>query len=277
MNEHTIHHITAYLDDELQGEERRLFEGHVDVCAECREALEYERALVREIRQSYSVSRAPESLRAQVEQMLQHSRLAWRRRVRLGVTLATAAATVLGLVFLWNFPSAPRTVQAPSSRFAFVAVDVHQRYTRMQLPLEVTSDSPTRISAWFAGKVPFNLKLPNYPETPGQEKPYEIVGARLLLGFEQVYAAYVAYRLHHRPISLLVTSETTAQPSGGEVIPWQGLRFHFDAIDGWKVLTWSDNGLTYALVSDFEERGQASCIVCHPGAQNQRLFQDLQP
>jgi hypothetical protein len=96
-----------------------------------------------------------------------------------------------------------------------------------------------------------------------------------LLGFKQDYAAYVVYRLHHRPISLVVMSNRTAQPEGGEEIFWQGLRFHFEAINGWKVLTWSDNGLTYALVSDFEERGQASCIVCHPGAQNQRLFKGL--
>jgi hypothetical protein len=35
------------------------------------------------------------------------------------------------------------------------------------------------------------------------------------------------------------------------------------------VLTWSDDGLTYALVSDLEERGQASCIVCH---RDKRVF-----
>lgn len=144
-----------------------------------------------------------------------------------------------------------------------------------KLPLEVVSDSPGDISAWFAGKLPFNLKLPNYPETPGQAKLYEVVGARLL-SFEQDDVAYVVYRLHNRLISLLVTSHTTAQPSGGEEILWQGLRFHFEALHGWKVLTWSDNGLTYALVSDFEERGQASCIVCHPGAQSQRMFKGWQ-
>jgi hypothetical protein len=32
--------------------------------------------------------------------------------------------------------------------------------------------------------------------------------------------------------------------------------------------------LTYALVSNLEERGQASCIVCH---QDERVFKGLQP
>lgn len=138
------------------------------------------------------------------------------------------------------------------------------------------SHAPEDVSRWLTGKVPFNVKLPNYPELPGQPKPYELQGARLI-GFRQDYAAYVSYQLRQRPISLLVTSATIAQPTGGEEIDWQGLRFHSDTINGWKVLTWSDKGLTYALGSDFEERGQASCVVCHPGPQDQRMFEGLKP
>jgi hypothetical protein len=178
---------------------------------------------------------------------------------------------VLGLALLWATIRSSPPAFTPASAFALAAVEAHQRYTHGQLPLEIASDLPVEISAWFTGKLPFTLKLPNYPEAPGQPKPYEVVGARLL-GFAQNDVAYIVYRLHNRPISLLVTTQTTAQPSGGEEISWQGLRFHFDAIRGWKVLTWSDNGLTYALVSDFEERGQESCIVCHPGVQHQRVF-----
>jgi hypothetical protein len=156
--------------------------------------------------------------------------------------------------------------------FVTTAVDSHSRYLKGQLPLEVFSDSPAKISDWFSGKLRFNLKLPDYPQQPGEPKPYHIEGARLV-GFEEDYAAYVVYRLNGRPISLLVTSDSFARPSGGEEIPWQGLRFHFHSLAGWKVLTWSDDGLTYALVSDLEERGQASCIVCH---RDERVFKGLQ-
>ena len=78
-----------------------------------------------------------------------------------------------------------------------------------------------------------------------------------------------------RPITLLITSESVAKPSGGEVIPSKGLQFHYNAIDGLKVLTWSDRGLTYALVSDLEERGQKSCIVCHQGTKDQDFMEPL--
>ena len=141
-----------------------------------------------------------------------------------------------------------------------------------QLPLEILSSSPERISAWFAGKLGFNLRLPEYPQGPAEAKPYRVEGARLI-GFENDYAAYVVYRLNGHPISVVVTSDAVAKPSGGEEIPWEGLRFHFQSVAGWKVLTWSDAGLTYALVSNLEERGQASCVVCH---QDERVFRGLQ-
>ncbi len=274
VSDHVIDHITLYLDDELQEEERVAFEAHVHQCPECWARLEEERELVMAIRQAAAPPCAPQYLRARIEAMLGRSSLRdGVRNIRLWLPLAAAAMVIMSVMAWLAMRSGPRSTAQPSA-FARLAVDTHQRYTRGQLPLEITSRSPQEISNWFAGKLPFNLKLPDYPEGPGQSKPYEVVGARLI-GFQQDYAAYVAYRLRQRPISLLVTSETVAQPTGGEEIAWRGLRFHFDAIDGWKVLTWSDNGLTYALVSDFEERGQASCIVCHPGAQDRPMLEGL--
>ncbi len=59
-------------------------------------------------------------------------------------------------------------------------------------------------SNWFTGKVPFLVKLPNYQESSGQEKLYQLEGARLV-GYKNDYAAYVAYQIRTRPISLAVT------------------------------------------------------------------------
>ncbi|HSK63879.1 MAG TPA: hypothetical protein VK893_08565, partial [Pyrinomonadaceae bacterium] len=80
-----------------------------------------------------------------------------------------------------------------------------------------------------------------------------------------------------RPISLVITSELVAKPSGGEEIPAGALKFHYNAIEGLKVLTWSDRGLTYALVSDLEERGRHACIVCHAGAKDRDFIEPLKP
>jgi hypothetical protein len=83
--------------------------------------------------------------------------------------------------------------------------------------------------------------------------------------------------MRRQQISLLVTSSAVVLPSGGEEIASKGMTFHYDSIDGLKVITWSDRGLTYALVSDLEERGQQSCIVCHQGTKDQDFIENLRP
>jgi len=157
-----------------------------------------------------------------------------------------------------------------------MAAETHLRHVRGQLPLEMASENPQDISTWFTGKVNFSVQIPNYQESSGQEKLYTLEGARLVF-FKNEYAAYVAYQMSHRPISLVITSDSEAKPSGGEEIASRGLRFHYNAIDGLKVITWSDRGLTYALVSDLEERGQQSCIVCHQGTKDQDFIEPLKP
>ena len=72
------------------------------------------------------------------------------------------------------------------------------------IPLEIIADQAEQISAWFAGKLPFRLELPNYQDGLGKEKPCDIQGARLV-GYNRGLAAYVLYRMGPQYISLLVT------------------------------------------------------------------------
>jgi hypothetical protein len=141
---------------------------------------------------------------------------------------------------------------------------------------KLKNSHPQQVSGWFANKVNFSVKLPNYQESSGQEKLYKLEGARLT-GYQNDYAAYVAYKMQSRPISLVITSDAVAMPAGGEEIASRGLKFHYDAIQGFKVITWSDRGLTYALVTDLDERGQQSCIVCHQGTRDQDFIEPLKP
>jgi len=157
-----------------------------------------------------------------------------------------------------------------------MAADTHLRHLRGQLPLEIVSAAPQQISSWFENKLSFSVKLPNYQESSGQEKLYELEGARLV-GYKNDYAAYVSYQMRQRPISLVITSSLVAKPAGGQEVAAKGLTFHYDSINGLKVITWSDRGLTYALVSDLEERGQQSCVVCHHGTKDQDAIDSLKP
>jgi anti-sigma factor RsiW len=279
-----------YLDDELQGEERATVEAHLSECESCASIFARELGFLKSVRESGPLHVASPELHANVEELLSERRIGsrvpvaeakqsmLRRRRRLAWLAAAAAFLILLLpVVVWRITRRADTsaVKRPSS-FALMAADTHLRRTGGQLPLEMESASPQDISAWFSNKVNFRVKLPNYQESSGQEKLYTLEGARLV-GFQNDYAAYVAYRMGDRPISLVITSESAAKPSGGEEIAARELMFHYNAINGLKVLTWSDRGLTYALVSDLDERGQQSCIVCHEGTKDRDFIEPLKP
>jgi anti-sigma factor RsiW len=272
--------LALYLDNELQGDERAKVEAHLTECESCAAVFNRELNFLNSIRDTGPLHVASPELRNRVEQILKVSpREQARRGFRFQWLVATAAGLLVLLLplLVWRFVRQPEP--APVTKvcsFALIAVDTHLRHMRGQLPLETESASPQEISAWFANKVNFSVKLPNYQESSGQEKLYTLEGARLV-NYEEQYAAYVAYRMADRPISLVITSDSTATPSGGEEIASKGLKFHYNAIDGLKVITWSDRGLTYALVSDLEERGQQSCIVCHAGTKDQDFIEPLKP
>ena len=279
--------LTLYLDDELRGEERATVEAHLSECETCAAIFGRELNFLNAVREGAPLRVAPPDLRATVEKILSEgenvsgrkpvevSRV--RRASRVSWLVAAAAALLVLLLPLLVWRVSKQTnmpeIRQPSS-FALMAAETHLRHVRGQLPLEMETESPQQISSWFVNKVNFSVQLPNYQESSGQEKVYTLEGARLV-GYQNDYAAYVAYRMKDRPISLVITSGSVATPSGGEEITAKGLRFHYNAIDGLKVLTWADRGLTYALVSDLEERGQQSCIVCHQGSQD--FIEPLKP
>jgi mycothiol system anti-sigma-R factor len=291
--------MTLYLDDELEAQECGNITAHLAGCASCRASFDSERRLLENVRGCGPLHVAPPELRARVEKLVNDRPMArfappeLRDRIRRTVEdfssgsprlrfarPAIAMAAVLAVAMLVGSWLLNRRTRSPilhgPSQFAMMAADTHQRHMRGQLPLELVSDAPEKISSWFAGKVPFLLKLPNYQESSGQAKIYQLEGARLV-GYKNDYAAYVAYQMRTRPISLVVTSERVAQPTDGEQIVAKGITFHYNSINGWKVLTWSDRGLTYALVSDLEERGQQSCLVCHQGVKDRDFIESLKP
>ncbi len=271
--------LTLYLDNELQGDERATVEAHLSECEACAAIFARELSFLDTVRKSGPLHVASPELRHKVRHILNEGRRVPekpRRRFRWGVAIAAGLLVLLLPVLVWRIARQTDPAVTNPSSFALMAADTHLRHVRGQLPLEMESADPQKISRWFAGKVNFSVQLPNYQESSGQEKVYTLEGARLV-GLQNDYAAYVAYRMKERPITLVITSGSVAKPSGGEVIASKGLRFHYNAIDGLKVITWSDRGLTYALVSDLEERGQQSCIVCHEGTKDQDFIEPLKP
>lgn len=263
----------AYLDGELVAEERLGFESHLADCPGCRAWLDYERALATAVASSLPRPQPPVALRERVARLAQPAARPLRHTLLAAAAVVAIAATALVLLREATLPTADDGAQLAStplspSPFVARAVDSHLRYASQRLPLEVRSARPDEVSRFFEGRVPFHVTLPDYKAGPGELKFYALEGGRLV-SLEDDYVAYVAYRMEGRPISLLVASEARVRPWGRETLKSGALTFHLDAVSGLKVITWSHNGLTYALVSDLAVSGAKSCLVCH-GAPEER-------
>jgi anti-sigma factor RsiW len=209
--------LTLYLDDELQGTERAAVEAHLSECELCASIFARELSFLNAVRETGPIDVASPELRDRVEQVLAEGQsgrpqvVQSRSRLRWLVAAAAGLLILLLPVAVWRIVKkpAPKTVAGPACSFALMAAETHLRHVRGQLPLEVESTDPQQISSWFVNKVNFSVKLPNYQESSGQEKLYTLEGARLV-GYKNDYAAYVAYQMKERPISLVITSSSVA-------------------------------------------------------------------
>jgi anti-sigma factor RsiW len=283
--------ITFYLDDELEGAERVALEKHLSHCVDCRELFEREKSFIDAVREVGPLHRAAPELRARAEAILNTARPSPAAPARISRRLKKAlspgracdrgafdhrrtisliaAGIIVSMVCVWGVARyRNRARQTPTSDFAMMAVDAHVRHLRGQLKLDIVSGAAEQISGWFSGKLPFGVDLAAHQELPGQSAAYDLEGARVV-EYKHAYAGYVSCKMGSHSVSLVVASAAVAQPSGGDEVVSKDIAFHYDSIDGFKVITWSDRGLAYALVSDLEKRGRESCVICHQGPKDQ--------
>lgn len=281
--------ILLYLDGELRGQVLEDFRAHISNCAECRALLGKEEALSRLLHQSRPLYSAPKSVRDRVSAAVsQHGSTAdyVSKPLRKGMLhllkrmtrktglrtfgwrplLAVVPVIVLFLVFV---PVVMRQARAMS--YVETALATHQNYLDGNLPLQIQSDSPEAVTAWFAGKVPFHVQLPT-SQMRGNGKPaYRLTGARLV-NYRGNSAALISYEMQRAKISLLITSSKVTVAAGGDVVRSDGLVFHYRNNAGFKVITWTNEGLTYALVSSLPGTARQSCLVCHQAMSDKNNF-----
>jgi mycothiol system anti-sigma-R factor len=283
------HNVLLYLDNELRGQELEDFRAHLADCAACRTKLEEEQEFSDLLHRSRPLYKAPDELRSQVIAAQQayvsgYTPDRLRRRVlrllkhAIGASefpafpwraVATIALVfVLGMVFI---PTIARHARAAT--YVDTALTTHRSYLDGKLPLEIQSDSPEAVTAWFAGKVPFDFRLPTSHLLPNDQPAYRQVGARLV-NYGGSYAALVTYAMKNERISLLVASNKSAEAYGGEEISSGGLTFHYHTKAEFNVITWSTHGLTYALVSSLHSSARQSCLVCHQNMADKDQFRE---
>jgi hypothetical protein len=152
----------------------------------------------------------------------------------------------------------------------------HRQYAQGRLALDVNSDSQQTLNEWFRTNLPYSLALPASLPAPGEERPYRLEGARLLPVGNKT-ATYIAYQMQSGPVSLMVAPDSVAVASGGVRVDYRKVSFHYETVEGYKVVTWSQHGLTYAEISHEGNSTQQSCMVCHSAMRDRDLTQTPTP
>jgi hypothetical protein len=168
----------------------------------------------------------------------------------------------------------PTSMRTPLSgwQFAEFAVATHREHAQGRLALEVRSDSQLALNEWFKTRR-LSLVLPASANAPAG--PYRLEGARLVQVGGKT-AAFVAYQMPtaqmpKAAVTLIVAPDSVALASGGVEANFKTVSFHYATIEGYKVVTWSLHGLTYALVSQEGNNTQRSCMVCHSAMRDRDL------
>jgi anti-sigma factor RsiW len=184
------------------------------------------------------------------------------------------AFVVLLLALLFAFvPNVVRQVRAAS--FVETAAAAHHSYLDGSRPLGLRSSSSELVTAWFTGKVPFHLRLPNAQSAPNDTPSYRLTGASVV-DYRENPVALVIYEKENERISLLVAPSNSAPVAGGDEVHSGDLIFHYRTDDGFKVITWSNHGLSYALVSSVSGSARESCLVCHQNMADHHTFRSDQ-
>ena len=188
--------------------------------------------------------------------------------------LAPVTALVVIVGALRTMPSRPATPLSGPNLDEF-AVGTHRQYAQGKLSLEVRSGSQQMINNWLKEKSPFSLGLPARDPEPGEERPYRLEGARLVQVRGKT-AAFIAYQVQTptlKPVaaSLMVAPDSVATASEGFRVDFKKVSFHYAMVEGYKVVTWSQHGLTYVLVSQESNDTQRSCMVCHSAMRDRDL------
>jgi len=270
--------ILRYLDNDLHGHELDEFLAHIESCASCRANVEAEKALSKLLHRTRPLYTAPSTLRSLVRAtLLQHSpfrkprslservlqileaKLTYAAQRVPGRRILISVALVTGLFLV----IAPKILhEARAANFVETALNTHRSYLNGNVPLGIRSKSPDLVTAWLAERVPFQLRLPNAQSLVDSIPAYELTGAGLVNDRGSA-AALVIYQKSDQKISLLVEPSDSAVVSGGDEVRFAALSFPYRTDDHFRVITWSNHGLSYALVSSVSISARESCQVCH--------------
>ncbi len=227
----SLERVHAFVDGELAVEAALDAERHVLSCPSCAAEMRRARALGDALRGGGLAAAPPDTLESRIRLAIARDARASRRRAP--GWLAVAAALVLGAAL--GFLAGPG--RAPSAAGDAALVAAHARALAEGPLVQVEASDRHVVKPWFADKIDFSPKVRDF----GAEG-FPLAGGRI----DRVAGRKVAvltYRHGRHVVDLFV--EPASAPS-----PDVSVR----RVRGLLVAAWTEGDLSYAAVSDMEER-----------------------
>lgn len=225
--------LEPYLDGELDREEARALEAHVDGCADCRTALAELGRLRHAVRSEAPRYAAPAALRERIrrESMSQVPRAARSRRVPAWWRFAAAClvAFLAGGLFTWAWRPAPADGRDQVARDLFAS---HWRALAATSPVDVVSSDRHTVRPWFAGKLPQAPLVKDFAD-----QGFVLVGGRIdYAGTERM--PVLVYRHDKHLIDVFVLPDNA--PTGSAPLRREGYTLVWGSLDDQKAAIVSD-------------------------------------
>lgn len=237
--------VQAYVDGELTGRDRQVYEHHIGDCGQCRSASRFEGRFKAAVRAHLGRKPVPAELegrlrRALVDQPIAPRRWPWTSYPRLVPVLAAAGVLLAITGTLRTRPSfvheqARRTFQA-------------------ELPFDVAGPDCGSIASWFRGRVDFPVHPPRLPGSVTCE------GGRLV-NVEDRPAAYLVYHDQSgRRLSVLVFDPAAAPIEAPQRRVVNGREIFYRGGPGVSTAAYRDRGLGYVVTSDLDEESLTQLV-----------------
>lgn len=254
--------IDTYVDHEFDEREHAEMDAHLAICNQCRERIEFEVRLKRELK-SCLEDRAPASLRDRIFRQIELQAASVKpaeqlapvvelqpaspaktetppllRHARIIVPLAAALVLALAL---------PSFTVAPAKSGQLPVVEQTVDWHVGNYPIEVTGPDVARVTQWFRNKVDFPVRLPQFAD-----RQVNLLGGRIA-HVQDRRAAYLLYEVDGSRMSVLVFDGEGLTIPSDKIRQVEGRDVAVLNNKGYEVAVLQDSGVTYTITSELSE------------------------
>lgn len=227
----------SYVDGELAGRDREMYERHLGGCERCRTTARFAGRMKAAVRGHLPRRQVPAAFEQRLRVALAAQPEAPPRWPRLTWTRVMPALAVVGVVVV---------VAGTARKQHSLVMEQARRTYQAELPLDVTGSDCSSVSTWFRGRVDFPVHPPKLPAQ------ITCQGGRLV-NIEDRPAAYLVYQdpKGHR-VSVLVFDPEWSRIEAPTRRLVDGREVFYRGGPGISTVGFQDRGLGYVMTADLD-------------------------